>query len=132
MTISGRFQAWMERFARMAGRWWHFAAWLALLCAWLALGPVMRFSDSWQLIANTPTTWYELFLGLALLVDGATQIELLLAHSRRQEELLAEVRRVLDAIAAMERAAQTVETATYQDVEQLLARPPRRSHRRRG
>lgn len=36
---------------------------LVALVIWLGLGPVFHFSDTWQLIANTPTTWVELFLG---------------------------------------------------------------------
>lgn len=86
-----RFQEFAANLAEKAGAWQHFAFWAGLLAVWIALGPFMHWSDSWQLIANTPTTWYELFLGLALLVDGAGQILMLrrmLAHLTEQQDRL--------------------------------------------
>lgn len=39
---------------------------LIALVLWIGLGPLMHYSDTWQLIANTPTTWLELFIGFLL------------------------------------------------------------------
>ncbi len=39
--------------AAVVGSPWAFAATVALTAAWLTLGPVFRFSDSWQLTMNT-------------------------------------------------------------------------------
>lgn len=78
----------METMAHVAGSWPHFVFWLALLFGWVAIGPILNWSNTWQLLANTPTTWYELFLGLALLVDGALQINLLMAQNEKMERLM--------------------------------------------
>lgn len=86
--MGSRFQHAMETMAHVAGSWPHFVLWLALLCGWVLLGPIMHWSNTWQLLANTPTTWYELFLGLALLVDGALQINLLVSQNEKMESLM--------------------------------------------
>jgi low affinity Fe/Cu permease len=39
--------------ASVAGSPWTFTATLALTALWLLLGPVFRFSDTWQLTMNT-------------------------------------------------------------------------------
>lgn len=50
----------MERFARLTTRWAGSTpaavCSIALIAAWLVLGPWCRWSDSWQLVANTFTT----------------------------------------------------------------------------
>jgi low affinity Fe/Cu permease len=48
-----RFAKWT---ARMAGRPRTFAAAVAIIVVWAALGPVYGFSDTWQLVINTSTT----------------------------------------------------------------------------
>lgn len=57
-----------------AGRWPHFAFWFVAMLAWFALGPAMDYSNTWQLIANTPTTLVELFLGI-LILAAANRVE---------------------------------------------------------
>ena len=42
--------------ARISGRSITFALALGLIAAWIATGPVFRFSDTWQLVINTATT----------------------------------------------------------------------------
>lgn len=51
-----RFQRFARTMARMAGR--PVAFFLAIVCivVWAALGPIFRFSDTWQLVINTATT----------------------------------------------------------------------------
>ncbi|HEX5041856.1 MAG TPA: low affinity iron permease family protein [Candidatus Polarisedimenticolaceae bacterium] len=39
-----------------AGSFWAFALALALIVLWGGLGPVFRYSDTWQLVINTGTT----------------------------------------------------------------------------
>jgi low affinity Fe/Cu permease len=50
----------MERFSTLVlawtGRTSAFILALGLIVVWLLLGPVFRFSDSWQLVINTTTT----------------------------------------------------------------------------
>ena len=57
-----------------AGRWQTTGFCILLFFAWLALGPHMAWSDTWQLVANTPTTWVELYLGLFMLA-AANRVE---------------------------------------------------------
>lgn len=66
-----RFTDW---FSEIMGKWEVFAFFVLTLIAWVILGVPLQFSDTWQLIANTPTTWIELFLGLAVLAS-ANRIE---------------------------------------------------------
>ncbi len=106
--MNERFQRTMERLAHAAGTWQHFAAWIVALLLWIAAGPFLHWSDTWQLLANTPTTWYELFLGLALLVDGALTLTLLLRQHERIEEIL---RRLEEREVRIERREEDIETA---------------------
>jgi low affinity Fe/Cu permease len=91
--MASSFQTLMQRVAHAAGSWPHFTIWFLLLVGWILLGLPLHWSNTWQLIANTPTTWYELFLGLALLVDGAATMNVLLAMHSRQNELLQRLER---------------------------------------
>jgi low affinity Fe/Cu permease len=48
------------RVASLASQWsgtaWAFLGAVAVVLAWLASGPLFRFSDTWQLVINTGTT----------------------------------------------------------------------------
>jgi low affinity Fe/Cu permease len=50
----------LERLARLAARWSSssigFATAMGVVLAWLATGPFLHFSSSWQLVINTGTT----------------------------------------------------------------------------
>ena len=52
--------SWFTRFAKwishMAGRPLAFGLAVGLLVAWLLTGPLLGFSDTWQLVINTTTT----------------------------------------------------------------------------
>lgn len=51
---------WFGQFAARASNWlgskWAFAGAGLVIVIWAALGPVFRFSDTWQLVINTGTT----------------------------------------------------------------------------
>jgi low affinity Fe/Cu permease len=51
-----RFTRLTKATARVAGRSSTFSFALLVILVWAALGPVFRFSDTWQLIINTGTT----------------------------------------------------------------------------
>ena len=60
-----------ERLLRATARWFgspkNFALWLLIVAAWgVGLGPVLHFSNTWQLLINTPTTLVELFAAIAI------------------------------------------------------------------
>ncbi len=54
--MSKAFTAFANAIARVTGRPYTFIACLALIVAWAATGPLLGFSDTWQLIVNTSTT----------------------------------------------------------------------------
>ncbi len=50
------FTQFASKISEWVGRPWMFALALALLIVWAMSGPVLGFSDTWQLIVNTSTT----------------------------------------------------------------------------
>lgn len=42
--------------ARVLGHAWVFSAAVAVLVVWACTGPLLKFSDTWQLVINTGTT----------------------------------------------------------------------------
>lgn len=63
LDFDERFTDMADRVSTAVGRYpATIVAVIALIC-WIATGPAFHWSDTWQLIANTPTTWIELFLG---------------------------------------------------------------------
>jgi len=59
-TVAPRPPGTFERFASSSARWTghavSFSASVVLVIGWGVLGPVFRFSDTWQLVINTTTT----------------------------------------------------------------------------
>jgi len=54
-------EKWTARFARLATEWTGsstaaFGCALSVIIVWALLGPVFRYSDTWQLVINTGTT----------------------------------------------------------------------------
>jgi low affinity Fe/Cu permease len=56
MRRAGPFSRFTKRAARGSGHEAVFVAACLMVAAWLALGPLFRFSDTWQLTINTVTT----------------------------------------------------------------------------
>ena len=56
MHDTGWFSMFAKRAARFAGRPRVFLAAVIIVVAWAAMGPIFRFSDTWQLVINTGTT----------------------------------------------------------------------------
>jgi low affinity Fe/Cu permease len=55
-VFSGRFERVSESVTRLTGSSAAFSAAIAVIVLWAILGPVFRFSDTWQLVINTGTT----------------------------------------------------------------------------
>jgi low affinity Fe/Cu permease len=85
--LDERFTDIADRVSEEAGRWYTTAISLLLFAGWIALGPRMAWSDTWQLIANTPTTWVELWLGLFMLA-AANRVE---KRNRELHEAMAKI-----------------------------------------
>lgn len=61
------FERMLRATARVFGSPRNFAAWIVVIVVWgTVLGPAMHFSDTWQLVVNTPTTLVELFAAIAI------------------------------------------------------------------
>jgi low affinity Fe/Cu permease len=80
-TMDERFTDLADTISEGMGKWWVTAISIVLVLLWLAAGPFMHFSDTWQLIVNTPTTLLELWIGF-LLAAATNRVE------RRHDELL--------------------------------------------
>jgi low affinity Fe/Cu permease len=52
----GAFRSLAQAASTAVGRPWAFAAALAIVIVWAALGPLFHYSDTWQLVINTGTT----------------------------------------------------------------------------
>lgn len=88
-----------ERFTDIAdwvsqkiGEWPITAFAIACLVIWIILGPLQGFSDTWQLEANTPTTWIELFIGF-LCAAATNRAE---KHLRQALERISALEQTLD------------------------------------
>lgn len=74
---------------RASGSWQWFVLSLLGIIVWAALGPAMGYTDTWQLIVNTPTTVLTYLLGILILLEQNRQSkESKLVH----DELLRAVR----------------------------------------
>jgi low affinity Fe/Cu permease len=72
-----------------SGSWQFFILSLLGVLAWFFLGPLMGYTDTWQLIINTPTTVLTYLLGILILLEANRQAkESKLVH----DELLRAVR----------------------------------------
>jgi low affinity Fe/Cu permease len=72
-----------------SGSWQFFIISVIGVIAWAFLGPAMGYSDTWQLIVNTPTTVLTYLLGILILFEANRQTkESKLVH----DELLGAVR----------------------------------------
>src|ERR1700710_1446559 len=56
MSIGNRFEAFSKVITHWTGSTGAFGCALAVIVVWALLGPVFRFSDTWQLVINTGTT----------------------------------------------------------------------------
>lgn len=78
------FEKFSEKVAKVAGGSGGFAMGLMLVVVWLCTGPIFQFSDTWQLLINTPTTVIT-FLMLFLIQN--TQLKTSLAQKVQINEL---------------------------------------------
>jgi low affinity Fe/Cu permease len=56
MKLRELFNKFTSKVSLILGRAWVFIAALVLLSVWLLSGPLLGFSDTWQLVINTTTT----------------------------------------------------------------------------
>jgi low affinity Fe/Cu permease len=88
---------WIANLAtKAAGSWEYFILSLMGVITWASLGPAMGYTDTWQLIVNTPTTILTYLLGILILLEQNRQAkesklvhdELLRAVTQARTELV--------------------------------------------
>ncbi|MGH2455042.1 MAG: low affinity iron permease family protein [Candidatus Limnocylindria bacterium] len=72
-TVSDRFRRAAHVVTLFSGSWQFFVFSVAGIVAWAALGPALGYSDTWQLIVNTPTTVLTYLLGILILMEANRQ-----------------------------------------------------------
>lgn len=61
-----KFRKAATKIGSVVGSPWHFCLWLLLTLVWLASGPLMGFSESWNFWANTTTTVFTFLIAILL------------------------------------------------------------------
>ena len=65
-VMTNEFKRIADRTASIVGSPWTFAATLALTALWLMVGPMFRFSDTWQLTMNTAASQVTFLIAFLL------------------------------------------------------------------
>ena len=83
VSIGRRFEAFSKTITRWTGSTGAFAWALGVIVAWALLGPVFRFSDTWQLVINTSTTIVTFLM--VFLIQRAQNKDSLAIHLKLNE-----------------------------------------------
>lgn len=74
LTINERFTNIADVVSEAMGEWWVMAVSIVAVAIWIAAGPLFNYSDTWQLLINTPTTILEMWIGF-LIAAAANRTE---------------------------------------------------------
>ena len=83
VSIGRRFEAFSKIITRWTGSTGAFACALGVIVVWALLGPVFRFSDTWQLVINTSTTIVTFLM--VFLIQRAQNKDSLAIHLKLNE-----------------------------------------------
>ena len=83
MSIGRRFEAFSKVITSWTGSTGAFACALGVILVWALLGPVFRFSDTWQLVINTSTTIVTFLM--VFLIQRAQNKDSLAIHLKLNE-----------------------------------------------
>lgn len=96
------------RFARLAifcgnafGSPANFVLWIVLVSVWIWSGPMFHFSNTWQLMINTPTTIIELFAAILIQYVGNRIERRQEDHEQKMLDMLSEVKGISETVAAI-------------------------------
>lgn len=114
------FRGMAHRVTLAVGSWQFFLISIVVLAVWGATGPLLGFSDSWQLVVNTSTTILTYLLGILILLEANRQArESKVVH----DALIEATRGVSDALVK-------IDELTDEEVERLEARLRARAGRK--
>jgi low affinity Fe/Cu permease len=101
------------------GSWQFFTISLVFLALWAGAGPLLQFSDSWQLVINTSTTILTYFLGILILLEA----------NREAKESKVVHDALIEATRGASNALVNIDKMTEHEVEMLEARLRKRARR---
>lgn len=77
----------------------NFNLWIVIIAVWIWSGHLFRYSNTWQLLINTPTTIIELFAAILIQYVGNRIERRQEVHEVRMLEMLAEVQNLTEQLA---------------------------------
>jgi low affinity Fe/Cu permease len=83
VSISDRFEAFSKVITQWTGSTGAFGCALGVIVVWALIGPVFRFSDTWQLVINTSTTIVTFLM--VFLIQRAQNKDSLAIHLKLNE-----------------------------------------------
>jgi low affinity Fe/Cu permease len=83
MSLGDRFEAFSKIITRWTGSTAAFGSALGVIVLWALVGPVFRFSDTWQLVINTGTTIVTFLM--VFLIQRAQNKDSLAVHLKLNE-----------------------------------------------
>lgn len=90
-SFDERFTDLCDTLTELLGDWRVGAISVLLILSWAAAGPSMHFSDTWQLLINTPTTIAEFIFNFFILASNNRQVR---NDRRLQAEVIELVKQV--------------------------------------
>ena len=126
--LSDAFHRGALRVATAVGSHWAFGTAILVVLAWALLGPVFRYSDTWQLIINTGTT---IITFLMVFLIQATQNRDSRALHLKLDELLRAIGRARTTLVGLE-SMSDAEVAEFEKEFQLLRQRLEQRRQRRG
>jgi low affinity Fe/Cu permease len=129
-SVGQTFERLSERVTKWAGSTPAFIAGLAIVLAWVLLGPVFGYSNTWQLVINTGTTIVTFLM--VFLIQRTQNKDALVIHLKLNELVAAmqgASNRLIDVEALSEKELQTLERY-YGELAELARKDPTfaRSH----
>jgi low affinity Fe/Cu permease len=117
------------RAANVFGSPWAFATAALIVLAWAVSGPIVHFSEAWQLVINTGTT---IITFLMVFLIQATQNRDARALHLKLDELIRATRGAREVFEDLEEATEEELDAFQREFEQLRKRRGRRTKRSGG
>jgi low affinity Fe/Cu permease len=120
-TVSDWFRRAAHVVTLFSGSWQYFLASVIGILAWASLGPVLGYSDTWQLLINTPTTVLTYLLGILILMEANRESkESKVVH----DELLRAVRKARNELIDVDEMSEDELKALEDDLRRVAKRNP--------